>query len=101
MADILTDEERALIDAAVAAGRVTVVPQGVSGAPAYGQNVSWKVTFYPNQKGQKEWSKALDERVFAMRSSGAEYKAIAKACNISIEAARWRYNKMKAKGAVL
>lgn len=31
MADIISNEERALIDAAIAEGRVTVVPKGVSG----------------------------------------------------------------------
>jgi hypothetical protein len=35
MADVLSPEDRALIDAALAAGRVTVVPQGVSGLPVY------------------------------------------------------------------
>lgn len=33
MPDTLTPQERALIDAALAAGRVTVVPRGVSGLP--------------------------------------------------------------------
>jgi hypothetical protein len=35
MADVLSPQDRALIDAALAAGRVTVVPRGVSGLVAY------------------------------------------------------------------
>ena len=43
MPDIVTDEERALIDAAIAEGRVRVIPQGESGIPfiGYGMGTSY------------------------------------------------------------
>jgi DNA-binding NarL/FixJ family response regulator len=121
MASKITITERQLIDDAIAAGRVTKVPQGVSGQSLHAKswlemrNVSHaqylkiqrlraakerepaRGLLTPRKTGE---SVVIDERIKIMIGQGLTYQAIGDSMGLSNSAIAKRVRRMKEKGVL-
>jgi hypothetical protein len=107
--DIITPAERALIDAAIAAGRVRKIPRGVSGIdPITGRTWAQTRTAMADNKKRGQRIKqgivpivrattrdGVDEQIRMLRRAGMTYAAIAASLGITKSIAQHRDYKMQ------
>ena len=109
MSDTIPARDRALIDAALTAGRVRHIPRGVSGVEAW----VWcgetgrirppngkKWTPFANKKRKRPVNE-VNAQIASMWREGASRRAIAAAVHLSDEAVKSRVQQMRRKGVDL
>lgn len=105
MADKISDDDRRLIDEAIAAGKVTVVPTGVSGIPE--EPMGWREAVDRQFKMLKRGDRirnapyarsvqsiAVDKQIRSLLSEGKSNSQIAKAMNLTVGAVQQRLFRM-------
>ena len=91
MADWISKEDRALIDAAVAAGRVKRVKMGTTSAVVFSR---WGV------KKRPQWSVDIDRQIVAMLKDGKPLPRIAEELGIVKQEVYSRYHRIKQRGEI-